>query len=94
MSTATFSQKRFTPTAPDKGSFPLDHENVCKLPMIEYMKCLQANRSNGSVCRIQSKEYLRCRMDNDLMAKEEWKDLGYSDSNDTNHSGGGGKSVN
>lgn len=79
MSSTTFGQKRFIPTPPDKGSFPLDHENACKLQMIKYMSCLRNNRSDNSECRIQAKDYLRCRMDNNLMAKEEWKSLGFSD---------------
>lgn len=76
MSSSTFGQKRFSPRPPDKGSFPLDHENLCKTQMIAYMKCLNKNDSN-SECRIQAKDYLQCRMENNLMAKEEWKSLGY-----------------
>lgn len=78
MSTATFGQKRFTPVPPDKGSFPLDHENVCKPQMIQYMRCLQSNKDDSTVCRQEAKKYLECRMNNNLMAKEEWKSLGYN----------------
>ncbi|XP_055316003.1 cytochrome c oxidase assembly protein COX19 [Sitodiplosis mosellana] len=77
MSAATFGQKRFNPVPPDKGSFPLDHENVCKVPMLQYMKCLQLNRDDSTVCRQEAKKYLECRMENNLMAKEEWKSLGF-----------------
>lgn len=77
MSSATFGQKRFIPTPPDKGSFPLDHENACKTQMLSYMKCLQLNRDDSTVCRQQAKQYLECRMENNLMAKEEWKSLGF-----------------
>lgn len=76
MSSMTFSQKSFNPTPPEKGSFPLDHEGVCRKLMINYMKCLHLNRNNNSACRAESKEYLGCRMDNNLMAKEEWNKLG------------------
>lgn len=79
MSSVTFGQKRFIPTPPDKGSFPLDHENVCKLQMIKYMSCLKKSRSDNAQCRIESKDYLQCRMDNGLMAREEWKHLGLAD---------------
>lgn len=82
MSTATFGQKRFKPVPPDKGSFPLDHENMCKVQMLDYMKCLQLNRDNSTVCRQQAKEYLECRMENNLMAKEEWKSLGFNNQED------------
>lgn len=77
MAANTFGQKRFNPVPPDKGSFPLDHENLCKLQMVQYMKCLQLNRDDNSVCRQQAKAYLECRMENNLMAKEEWKSLGF-----------------
>lgn len=77
MSTVTFGQKRFNPVPPDKGSFPLDHENACKAPMLQYMKCLQLHRDDSTVCREEAKKYLACRMDNNLMAKEEWKSLGF-----------------
>lgn len=68
---------RITKTAPDKGSFPIDHENACKDSMIDFLKCLKFNRFNHENCRQFSKEYLKCRMDNDLMAKEDWKNLGF-----------------
>lgn len=75
---------RFTPVPPDKGSFPLDHDNVCKTQMMSYMKCLHANTDDSTVCRSEAKEYLQCRMENDLMAKEEWKSLGYKTNKNKN----------
>lgn len=77
MSSTTFGQKRFIPVPPDKGSFPLDHENTCKNQMIAYMKCLRYNADDNSLCRIEAKNYLQCRMDNNLMTKENWNSLGY-----------------
>lgn len=79
MSASTFGQKRFVPVPPDKGSFPLDHENACKQQMVQYMNCLQLNRDNSTICRDEAKKYLECRMNNNLMAKEEWKSLGFTD---------------
>lgn len=73
----TFGQKQFIPTPPDKGSFPLDHDGVCKTTMVKYMKCLFNNNSNNSMCRLEAKEYLACRMENNLMAKEDWDKLGF-----------------
>lgn len=78
MSGMTFGQKTFTPTAPEKGSFPLDHEGSCKRSMLVYMNCLRENRDDNSKCREQSKNYLQCRMDNNLMAKEEMTKLGFT----------------
>lgn len=78
MSTAmTFGQKQFIPTPPEKGSFPLDHEGMCRLSMTKYMKCLFNNDNNNSMCRDEAKDYLACRMNNNLMAKEEWSKLGF-----------------
>ncbi|XP_012350104.1 cytochrome c oxidase assembly protein COX19 [Apis florea] len=79
MSSYTFSQKVFTPIPPEKGSFPLDHEGVCKRLMIKYMRCLIENNNENTMCRDIIKEYLSCRMDNELMAREEWSSLGFSD---------------
>lgn len=76
---AAFNQKRFIPTPPDKGSFPLDHDNVCKLTMLRYMNCLRSNREDTSKCRDETKNYLQCRMENNLMAKEEWSYLGFKE---------------
>lgn len=75
----TFGKKSFIPTAPDKGSFPLDHEGVCKRSMISYMSCLRNNKNTNTSCRDEAKEYLQCRMDNNLMAKEDWAKLGFTD---------------
>lgn len=79
MSSMTFGQKSFTPTAPDKGSFPLDHEGRCKKLMIKFMSCLTKNNNNNSACREEAKQYLGCRMDNNLMAQEDWSKLGFSE---------------
>ena len=77
MASNVFGAKQFKPTAPDKGSFPLDHDGECKVAYLKYMVCLSENVNKNSECRQQSKNYLQCRMDNNLM--EEWSKLGYSD---------------
>lgn len=64
---------------PDKGSFPIDHENACKRVMIDFLKCLQANQFDNERCRSFSKDYLKCRMEQGLMAKDEWKNLGFNE---------------
>jgi len=43
------------------------------------MFCLSVNNGDNSKCRQQAKDYLDCRMQNDLMAKEEWEKLGLAD---------------
>lgn len=61
------------------GSFPLDHDGHCKQQMVAYMRCLYSNKDDNSACRILSKEYLECRMENNLMAKEDLTKLGFKD---------------
>ncbi|XP_064393633.1 cytochrome c oxidase assembly protein COX19-like [Halichondria panicea] len=72
-------QKTFRPKPPDKGSFPLDHEGECKEFMVKYMRCLKNHSNDNSLCRDESKSYLQCRMERNLMAKEEFSKLGYKD---------------
>ncbi|XP_075221272.1 cytochrome c oxidase assembly protein COX19 [Lycorma delicatula] len=78
-SATTFGFKKFIPTPPEKGSFPLDHEGICKTFMIKYMICVNENKNNNTACRQEAKDYLGCRMDNNLMTREEWPKLGFSD---------------
>lgn len=68
---------RITKTPPDKGSFPIDHEQACKETMLDFLKCLKLNKFDNEKCRPFSKEYLKCRMDQGLMAKDDWKNLGF-----------------
>ncbi|RWS16116.1 cytochrome c oxidase assembly protein COX19-like protein [Dinothrombium tinctorium] len=84
MSVGISGKKVFIPSPPEKGSFPLDHDNECKRAMLGYLQCLREHRLNSSECRAQAKAYLKCRMDNDLMAKEEWKNLGFHE-NEEDH---------
>jgi cytochrome c oxidase assembly protein subunit 19 len=79
MASAGPYQARFIPTAPIKGSFPLDREGVCKLPMLNYMLCMQKCTQQSSQCRKQSRLYLQCRMEHDLMDKDELSALGFHD---------------
>ncbi|CAB3408218.1 unnamed protein product [Caenorhabditis bovis] len=74
-------QRVQTVSAPLKGSFPLDHQGMCKLEMLRYMVCLHEKKQQNSECRDQAKEYFACRMNNGLMDKEEWQKLGYGDAN-------------
>ncbi|EAU93187.1 COX19 [Coprinopsis cinerea okayama7 len=64
----------FQVTAPDRGSFPLDHFGGYKMTL--YMKCLRENGNDSSPCRTLTRDYLDCRMQKGLMEKDEWKNLG------------------
>ena len=43
------------------------------------MICLRQNNGENFPCREPAKDYLGCRMENNLMSKEEWSKLGYAD---------------
>lgn len=92
MSAMTFGQKTFTPTPPEKGSFPLDRQNICKRFMISFMVCLKDNNNENSKCRIESLRYFKCRMDYDLMDKTEFEKLGYTEDEITKY-GNNGSSI-
>jgi len=79
MSSMTFAQKSFKAKAPEKGSFPLDHDGECKGFMLKFMMCLRVNDNDNAKCRQESMEYLGCRMDHGLMKRESWDNLGFGD---------------
>ena len=60
-----------TVRAPEKGSFPLDHLNECRGHIEEYFRCLTRNDNLAPKCREETRAYLNCRMDKELMDKEE-----------------------
>ncbi|KAI9811528.1 MAG: Cytochrome c oxidase assembly protein cox19 [Thelocarpon impressellum] len=48
--------------------------------MVDYLSCLKRVRgSNDPECRAISKAYLQCRMDHNLMAKDEFRNLGFGE---------------
>ncbi|KAJ5827471.1 hypothetical protein N7447_004234 [Penicillium robsamsonii] len=67
----------YKPSPPERGSFPLDHEGECKHIISGYLKCIKMNRgTNDEACRKLAKEYLSCRMDKNLMAPDNFENLG------------------
>ena len=71
------AMQALSPTPPERGSFPLDHDGECSDQMQKYIKCLKLVKGeNAPNCRLLAKEYLKCRMNHDLMDKDEWKNLG------------------
>lgn len=79
MASNVFGAKTFKPTPPAKGSFPLDHEGLCKEFYLKFMICINENQGESTKCREDSKNYLECRMNKNLMAKESLESLGYKD---------------
>ena len=65
---------------PERGVFPLDHEAECKSIMKVYLDCINVNNKDNFPCREHSKAYLQCRMDRNLMAKENLDSLGFDES--------------
>ena len=64
--------------APEKGVFPLDHFGECKTVMKDYLACLKKEKGDSQFeCKKLSKKYLECRMDKNLMAKEDLGKLGF-----------------
>lgn len=46
--------------------------------MVNYLKCLKDVRGqNDPACREIAKNYLSCRMERNLMAKDDFKNLGF-----------------
>ncbi|EAA34833.3 hypothetical protein GE21DRAFT_1030 [Neurospora crassa] len=68
------------PTPPQRGSFPLDHDGECKHVMTTYLACIKRVKGvNEDECRSLAKAYLACRMERNLMAKDDFKNLGFKE---------------
>ncbi|KUI60463.1 Cytochrome c oxidase assembly protein COX19 [Cytospora mali] len=66
------------PIPPQRGSFPLDHDGECKQAMTQYLSCIKKVKGvNKDECRELAKSYLSCRMDRNLMARDDFKNLGF-----------------
>ncbi|KAI1736514.1 putative cytochrome c oxidase assembly protein Cox19 [Xylaria scruposa] len=72
------------PIPPERGSFPLDHDGECKHVMTRYLSCMKKVKGvNEDECRNLAKSYLACRMDRNLMAKDDFKNLGFAEDSST-----------
>ncbi|XP_062181469.1 uncharacterized protein LOC133885742 isoform X2 [Phragmites australis] len=65
------------PVPPEKGVFPLDHLHECDLEKKDYLACLKSTGFQSEKCRQFSKKYLECRMERNLMAKQDTSELGF-----------------
>ncbi|KAJ4787857.1 Cytochrome c oxidase assembly protein COX19 [Rhynchospora pubera] len=65
------------PVPPEKGIFPLDHLHECDQAKKEYIACLKTSGFKSEQCRHLSKKYLECRMERNLMAKQDISELGF-----------------
>ena len=48
----------------------------------EYLECLKAHQAEGEACQGVAKRYLECRMERNLMAKQDLSTLGFSSARD------------
>ncbi|KAF7845792.1 hypothetical protein BT93_L0644 [Corymbia citriodora subsp. variegata] len=72
----------YKPSPPERGSFPLDHDSECKHLISNYLRCLKKQNTpgmNADECRKLARGYLDCRMEKGLMAKDEWRNLGFGE---------------
>lgn len=51
----------------------------CKKGVLKYLLCLKDHNGSAEPCRHLAKDYLECRMNRNLMAKEEWSKLGFEE---------------
>ena len=65
-----FSTSKQYVRPPERGIFPLDHDRECKDKMQVYLNCLKGAEDVHHKCRDFSRDYLQCRMDHQLMSKE------------------------
>lgn len=68
----------YQPRPPEKGIFPLDHFGECKNIKEEYIACLRKHDQQANACRELARRYLECRMERNLMAPQDLKELGFS----------------
>ncbi|KAK9855153.1 hypothetical protein WJX84_006011 [Apatococcus fuscideae] len=66
--------------APEKGIFPLDHFGECKEVKEAYLACLKEEKGAAERCKGLTQEYLQCRMDRNLMARQDMSGLGFNKS--------------
>ncbi|VTZ67622.1 cytochrome c oxidase assembly protein COX19, putative [Plasmodium chabaudi chabaudi] len=76
--------KRSIVKKPDRGSFPLDHSNECTSIKNNYLKCLKEHKNDHISCKKYSKEYFICRIDNNLLEKQDLSNLGFYE-NESDH---------
>ncbi|KAF2323440.1 hypothetical protein GH714_035462 [Hevea brasiliensis] len=75
------------PVPPEKGVFLLDHMHECDLEKKDYLNCLRSSGHQSENCRHFSKKYLECRMEKNLMARQDMSELGFEKVTDLEASG-------
>ncbi|KAF3967255.1 hypothetical protein CMV_008721 [Castanea mollissima] len=81
------SNRGLRPVPPEKGIFTLDHMHLWDLEKKEYLSCLKSSGHTSEKCRHLSKKYLQCRMEKNLMAKQDMSELGFGKESNMEASG-------
>lgn len=66
------TQSRNSNAAPERGSFPLDHDGECSALVARYLACLKQQRGRQTECRALAKDFLQCRMQHGLMTTDDF----------------------
>jgi len=74
-----FSTSKQYVRPPQRGVFALDHDAECKTFIEKYTACLNDSKDVHYKCKELSRDYLQCRMDRQLMSKENLNDMGYAE---------------
>ncbi|KAJ3168220.1 hypothetical protein HDU88_001659 [Geranomyces variabilis] len=77
------SWQRFSrPDPPERGSFPLDLAGECRDDVKRFIACIKSAKGDNERCKPLARVYLKCRMDHGLMTKDDFTNLGFSDTDD------------
>ena len=68
-------------SAPERGSFPLDHFRLCEEQALRFNDCMAGHGMMPKKCQRFQKNYLQCRMKAGLMKPEPLENLGFTEAN-------------
>lgn len=88
-----FGPRSQTGSAPDKGSFPLDHFQECGEQAEAYRVCLAQVSNIPKKCKELAAAYLECRMNTGLMEKQPLEDLGFTEENTQEYEDKSGREI-
>jgi cytochrome c oxidase assembly protein subunit 19 len=81
MNAQTRAAREGAGTAPQRGSFPIDHLHECDGTIFDYYTCLKKNKYFAQKCRVEVKAYLDCRLEKGLMTKDDYRAANLPDPN-------------
>ena len=81
MNSQTRNAKTQVGAGPQRGSFPLDHLHECDVTIEKYFVCMKTNKYFPQKCREEMRSYLDCRLDKNLMTKDDYRAANLPDPN-------------